>query len=63
MASDADNVPIESIPSTHRSETVMKKRILCAAGAILITSLWSVGMLNATAQYRQTYITPLLATA
>ena len=39
----------------------MKKRILCAVGAILITGFWSVGMINATAQYRSSYITPMFA--
>jgi hypothetical protein len=39
----------------------MKKRFLCAAAAILITGFWSVGMVNASAQYRQTYIAPLSA--
>jgi hypothetical protein len=41
----------------------MKKRLFCAFGAILITCLWSIGMIDATAQYRQSFIAPLLATA
>lgn len=41
----------------------MKKRIFGAIGAILITCLWSVGMINATAQYRQTFITPMFGAA
>jgi hypothetical protein len=39
----------------------MKTRIFAVIGAIVITGLWSIGMVNATAQYRQSFIAPMLA--